>query len=147
MERQTVDSRYSNQTQLITALLVEDDQADAYLIKELLSEAGVPIGVRHVERITAAIKCLDEEKFDVILTDLGLPDGQGFETFCKVRDHAKDTPIIVLTGLTDEEFAMNAVQKGAQDYLVKGRVDADSLSKSIRYSIERHKLLAELERR
>jgi signal transduction histidine kinase len=130
---------------LIRVLLVEDDRTDAYLIQELLSEAGVRLDVRHADKISSALECLEEERFDVILTDLGLPDSQGFETFCKVRDKAPDTPIIVLTGLVDEEFAINAVQKGAQDYLVKGRVDAVSLSKSIRYSIERHKLLAERE--
>ena len=130
---------------MIKILLVEDDRADAYLIRELLSEARVQLDIRHADKISSALECLEEERLDVILTDLGLPDSQGFETFCKIRDKAPDTPIIVLTGLVDEEFAINAVQKGAQDYLVKGRVDAISLSKSIRYSIERHKLLAERE--
>ena len=144
-EKKDKDQMPASTNHMIRVLLVEDDRTDAYLIQELLSEAGVRLDVRHAEKISSALECLEEERFDVILTDLGLPDSQGFETFCKVHDRAPDTPIIVLTGLVDEEFAMNAVQKGAQDYLVKGRVDAVSLSKSIRYSIERHKLLAERE--
>ena len=144
-ERKIKDQMPASTNHMIRVLLVEDDRTDAYLIQELLSEAGVRLDVRHADKISSALECLEEERFDVILTDLGLPDSQGFETFCKVHDRAPDTPIIVLTGLVDEEFAMNAVQKGAQDYLVKGRVDAVSLSKSIRYSIERHKLLAERE--
>ena len=145
MKRKIKDELPASQNHIIKILLVEDDRADAYLIQELLSEARVRIDMRHADKISSALECLEEDRFDVILTDLGLPDSQGFETFCKVRDKATDTPIIVLTGLVDEEFAINAVQKGAQDYLVKGRVDAISLSKSIRYSIERHKLLAERE--
>ena len=145
MKRKIKDQMSASTNHMIRVLLVEDDRTDAYLIQELLSEAGVRLDVRHADKISSAFKCLEEERFDVILTDLGLPDSQGFETFCKVHDRAPDTPIIVLTGLVDEEFAINAVQKGAQDYLVKGRVDAVSLSKSIRYSIERHKLLAERE--
>ena len=144
-ERKIKDQMPASTNHMIRVLLVEDDRTDAYLIQELLSEAGVRLDVRHADKISSALECLEEERFDVILTDLGLPDSQGFETFCKVHDRAPDTPIIVLTGLVDEEFAINAVQKGAQDYLVKGRVDAVSLSKSIRYSIERHKLLAERE--
>ena len=147
MERETDSTKYSNPSQMIKVLLVEDDRADAYLIRELLSEARVQLDVRHADRISSALNCLQAEKFDIILTDLGLPDSRGLETFCRIRDNSSDIPIIVLTGLADEEFAMSAVQKGAQDYLVKGRVDAGLLSKSIRYSIERHKLLTELERR
>jgi signal transduction histidine kinase len=148
MKKRKIDDQLSaSSNHLIKILLVEDVRADAYLIQELLLEARVQLDVRHADKISSAFKCLEEERFDVILTDLGLPDSQGFETFCKIRDKASDIPIIVLTGLADEEFAMSAVQKGAQDYLVKGRVDAVSLSKSIRYSIERNKLLAELERR
>lgn len=147
MERRTSSSKNPSSEKIIKVLLVEDDRVDAYLINELLSEARVRLDVRHADRISSAFECLEKEKFDVILTDLGLPDSQGFETFCKIRDNASDVPVIVLTGLADEEFAISAVQKGAQDYLVKGRVDSGALSKSIRYAIERHKLRGELERR
>jgi signal transduction histidine kinase len=131
----------------IKVLLVEDSPEDAYLIGELLSDTGVKFDVRHVDRISAALEYIGKDRFDVILTDLCLPDSQGFETFSKISDKASDIPIIVLTGRADDEFAMNAVQKGAQDYLVKGSVDGAALSKSIRYSIERHKMLSELESR
>jgi len=134
-----------NEIRHIRILLIEDDPSDADLIREILSESDVPIEVTHSDRMSTALKCLEQEHFDVILSDLGLPDSQGIETFCRVRDHSDNTPVIVLTGLADEKFALSAVQKGAQDYLVKGRVDAVLLSKAIRYSIHRQKLLVELE--
>ena len=133
--------------QHIRILLIEDDHSDAELIRETLSEADVPVEVTHSDRMSSALQRLEHEQFDVILSDLGLPDSQGIDSFCRVRDHAGNTPVIVLTGLVDEEFAVNAVQKGAQDYLVKGRVDAILLSKAIRYAIHRQKLLVELETR
>jgi signal transduction histidine kinase len=136
-----------NEIQSIKILLIEDDPSDADLIREILSEADLQIEVTHSDRMSSALERLELEQFDVILSDLGLPDSQGIDTFCRVRDHANNTPVIVLTGLIDEEFAVNAVQKGAQDYLVKGRVDAMLLSKAIRYSIHRKKLLVELETR
>jgi signal transduction histidine kinase len=133
--------------QHIRILLIEDDHSDAELIRETLSGADVPVEVAHSDRISSALQSLEQEQFDVILADLGLPDSQGIDTFSRVCDHAGNTPVIVLTGLVDEELAVTAVQKGAQDYLVKGRVDAMLLSKAIRYAIHRQKLLVELETR
>ncbi|HMK61933.1 MAG TPA: hybrid sensor histidine kinase/response regulator [Dissulfurispiraceae bacterium] len=131
----------------LSVLLIEDEESDAYLIKELLSEAPIRVNVSHAGRLSVALQLMSETRFDVILTDLGLPDSQGLATFYKVRDTALNTPIILLTGFADDEFAMSTVQEGAQDYLVKGRFDSLSLSKAIRYAIERHKLLDELESR
>ena len=88
---------------------------------------------------------LDAETFDVIVTDLGLPDSFGIETFLSLHGQYPQLPIIVLSGSDDETLALEAVQKGAQEYLVKGHINADLIERSIRYSIERQKLLSELE--
>ena len=93
-----------------------------------------------------AIIRLREERFDVILLDLSLPDSQGQETLAKAYGQAHDTPIVVLTGHSDETMAIQTVHEGAQDYLVKGQVDGHTLVRSIRYAIERHRLITELDR-
>jgi diguanylate cyclase (GGDEF)-like protein len=81
----------------------------------------------------------------VILLDLNLPDGQGLETLTRLREAHPDIPIVVLTGSDDERLAMAAVRAGAQDYLVKGRVDSWTLARTLRHSLERHRLLGELD--
>jgi signal transduction histidine kinase len=130
----------------LRVLLLEDDPGDAGLIRALLSEAeGVSIDVEVFERFSSGVAHLGREKFDVILSDLGLPDSQGLETFIKMHTFYPDIPVIVLTGSSDEELAFRAVRSGAQDYLVKGEIDGKSLLKSIRYAVERQKLLGELE--
>lgn len=82
---------------------------------------------------------------DLILSDLGLPDSTGIDTYIKLYEKTKTIPIIILSGNKDEELALSAVRKGAQDYLVKGEFDSNLLQKSIKYAIERHKLYRELE--
>ncbi|HXE72049.1 MAG TPA: response regulator [Candidatus Nitrosotenuis sp.] len=124
-------------------LLVEDSPADAALIQEILEEAArPPITLVHVERLSQALARL-EERFDVVLLDLSLPDSQGLETFERVR--TSGVPVVVLSGLDDEDTALAAVARGAQDYLVKGRADGPSLVRALRYARERHRLLQELE--
>jgi PAS domain S-box-containing protein len=83
---------------------------------------------------------LAEQEFALVLLDLSLPDSWGFETISRVQHHAPHVPIVVLTGLDDDEFAVTTVQKGAQDFLVKGQVTASGLLRTIRYAIERHRL-------
>ncbi len=122
-------------------LLVEDNPADARLMVELLTNMGVGrFKLQHTERISAAIKLLHEQDFDVILLDLSLPDGSGLETVQRMCTAGPDLPIIVLTGLEDDTLALAAVQAGAQDYLVKGQVDGSGIARSIRYAIERKRL-------
>jgi signal transduction histidine kinase len=99
--------------------------------------------LNHVERLDAGIKYLNQEKPDVIMLDLGLPDSQGLETFSKVYTQAAEVPIVILTGLNDFEHAVTAVKAGAQDYLVKGEVDGATLVRSLRYAIERKQKLKE----
>ena len=96
--------------------------------------------------MSSAFESLAEESFDVILSDLGLPDSQGIETFMKIHNRYPDIPVIVQTALNDKNLALRAVQEGAQDYLVKGQFNDSLLVRSIRYEIERQKLIIQLEK-
>jgi PAS domain S-box-containing protein len=122
----------------IRVLLVEDDPGDARLIREMLADAkdGV-FRLDWVDRLTAGLERLSAQAFSVLLLDLSLPDSQGLATFESANSRAPQTPIIVLTGLDDNVFALEAMRAGAQDYLIKGRMDGDLLTRAIRYAIER----------
>jgi len=131
----------------IKVLLIEDHPGDARLLRETLAEAsGAAFGLEFVDRLSIGLRRLSEGGIDLALLDLGLPDSQGLDTLDRVQTEVPDVPIIVLTGTQDEGLGMKAVQIGAQDYLVKGEVDARLLVRSMRYAIERHRLLAELQR-
>ena len=126
----------------LVVFLVEDNPADARHVRLLLAEAGQtdkPFGfdVRPVERLAAAEEALEKTKPDVVLLDLSLPDAQGMEAVRRIREIAPAVPIVVMSGLTDEKVAIEAVQEGAQDYLVKGTVERQLLVRAIDYAIER----------
>jgi len=124
--------------QCIKILLIEDNPGDARLLQELLKEVtSVQFRLEQVDCLSQGMERLNQQSFDVVLLDLTLPDSQALETFLKLYAHAPEVPIVVITGLTDETLALRAVQEGAQDYLVKGQVSSDLLSRSIRYAIER----------
>jgi len=128
-----------------TVLLVEDNPGDARLIEEMLKEVkGRPFHLECVDRLREGIQRLARGGVDIVLLDMSLPDSQGFGTFEKLKTVATDLPIVVMTGLSDETTAIKMVKEGAQDYLVKGQVDANVLSRVIRYAIERQRLLTEL---
>jgi two-component sensor histidine kinase len=93
--------------------------------------------LKFAETLSEALDILDRENFDVVLLDLGLPDSQGFRTFTQVNDQMPELPIIIITGLEDEDMGINAVKEGAQDYLIKGQLDDKVLARSIKYAIER----------
>ncbi len=135
------------ETTAITTLLIEDNAEDAALIQRYLRTSGkAEYNVIHAEKLADGLACLKRVLFNIILLDLALPDGPvGIETFELVYARASDIPIIVLTGHDDDELAVEAVQKGAQDYLVKHLVTGSMLSRAIRYAIERKKLLTQLE--
>lgn len=129
-------------------LLIEDNEDDARLIQRLLRRGtGSPPDIRHADSLSSAIQTLvrEEKPFDIILSDLGLPDSLGMETFSRLHAWRPKTPIIILSGLSDEGLAIKAVGSGAQDYLVKGQVDSALLVRSILYAMERQKLLTQLE--
>jgi len=124
----------------VKILLVEDNDCDALLLQKMLS--GGKYGSFHFRRancLSAALRELaNDGGIDLILLDLGLPDSQGLATFAHIRAAAVRAPIIVLSGLDDEELAITTVQQGAQDYIVKGPVDEGAvLARAIRYAIER----------
>jgi len=132
-------------TKQIRVLLVEDNAGDARLIQEMLAEVhGFSFDIRHVVALASGVQCLIEGEYDVVLLDLGLPDSRGLETFTRVYAHAWEVPIVVLSGLDDEQVALKAMQGGAQDYLIKGEVDARTIWRVIRYARERKRIEEEL---
>lgn len=120
----------------ISVLLVEDDPGDALLTRELLDGSGFTFSVEQVRRLSDALDRL-RLGVDCVLLDLGLPDAGGLEALDKILEAAPGTAVIVLTGRADRDLALAAVTRGAQDYLQKGGLDADLLSRSVRYSVER----------
>jgi diguanylate cyclase (GGDEF)-like protein len=134
-----------NHEAMINLLLIEDDSADAFLIKRSLSNISrMTIETAYSNCLSDALHRLDGDTTDIIITDLGLPDSQGMDTLVSILKKAPDIPVIVLTGVDDEDLAIEAVRAGAQDYLVKGQIDGNLLARSLRYSMERHRLLQEL---
>ncbi len=132
----------------IRVLLVEDNPGDARLFSELVRDTGAgQWKMVHVDRLSAALDRLSREPFDVMLLDLSLPDAEGLDTLIRAHAEAPKIPIVVLTGHDDEALAVRAVRAGAQDYLVKGRMDGDLLVRSIRYASERGRAIEALERR
>jgi two-component system cell cycle response regulator len=126
-------------------LLIEDDPYDAELTMAALGEIrSFPCVVERAETLYRGLERLSRGGVDLVLLDLGLPDSLGLGTFEMAYIQYPDIPIIILSGLADEEMAIKTVQEGSQDYLVKGNFDANLLARSIRYAIERHKIKAEL---
>ncbi len=133
--------------EMIVVMLIEDNHDDALLIQRYLSKAiKVTYQIHHVDELRKGLDFLNSGGVDVVLLDLGLPDAQGLSAFEKVYAMSPDVPIIVLTGHDDDDLAMEAVHKGAQDYLVKGQIAGGLLQRSIRYAIERKRAAAELKR-
>jgi PAS domain S-box-containing protein len=117
-------------------LLVEDNLVR--LLREMFAEPGSPaIDLAHVESMGEAEEYLASHAIDAILLDLGLPDAQGLAAVRRVRAAAPRTPVVVLTGMSDESLAVQALREGAQDYLVKGQIEARGLLRATRYAIER----------
>ncbi len=121
----------------IRILLVEDNPADARFLKEALVDAAEPFRVSQVELLQEAVEHLANAPVDAVLLDLFLPDSQGMETVERALAAAPHVPIVILSGLDDEALAIEAVHRGAQDFLIKGRADARSLTRAIRYAVER----------
>ncbi len=125
----------------ISLLLIEDNPADANYLRALLAEnRRVDIRITRASRVSEGLELIKKGGFDVVLSDLHLPDCSGMETLQRVRQADPNLPIIMLTGLDDDSFAVAAVQAGVQDYLVKADVDAGIVVRAIRYAIERKKL-------
>jgi PAS domain S-box-containing protein len=148
---------------VLNILLIEDNPGDVRLLQEILREVTTTrCQIIPVMTLAAAIEKLADvaeadtagqnskllrataHSFDIILLDLSLPDSQGIASFMDLRDRSGNIPIVVLTGLDDEKLAILAMQQGAQDYLIKGRVDSSLLLRSMRYAIERERTEAAL---
>jgi diguanylate cyclase (GGDEF)-like protein len=128
-------------------LLIEDNPGDARLIREMIAEHpdAPPFNVSTVERLAQGLERLSAGETGLVLLDLSLPDSLGLDTFSKVYAHSPTVPIIVLTGNDDQTVALSAVKNGAQDYLIKGRLDRELLLRSMQYSIERKRYQVQLE--
>ncbi|MEA3208119.1 MAG: hypothetical protein QOE70_1176 [Chthoniobacter sp.] len=132
----------------IKVLLIEDCPGDVFLLREMVQDTGTSRFrvVAQTDRLEDGIEFLRTSQADVVLLDLMLPDCQGLESFIRAHEAAPEVPIIVLSGIDDEEFAAQAMHLGAQDYLVKGRVDTNLLQRALRYAVERSHSEAQLAR-
>lgn len=125
----------------VNILLIEDNLAEARLLQEILKQAqSKSFNLVHVKRLREALDRLDGDRFDVILLDLTLPDSQGLDSLAPLIDRAPSLPIVVLTNTNDDQLAIEAVRRGAQDYLVKRHVNVDVLVRSVYYAIERKQI-------
>ncbi len=123
--------------------LIEDNPVDALWLKRELGALPDEFSVSEVQSLADAKETLSTERYDVVLLDLGLPDSNGLDTFLEIQPVASDIPVVVLTGMDDQQLAVDAVAKGAQDYLVKGSADSHAVVRSLNYGIERHRILKE----
>lgn len=129
----------------LRVLLVEDNDADAFIVEEILKRSkGLAVETERVRRLDEAMERLAANGIDVVLLDLTLPDSREGQTFTTLNAAHPHYPIIVLSATNDEAMSVLSLRQGAQDYLVKGTVTGESLVRSLRYAVERHRLLAAL---
>jgi sigma-B regulation protein RsbU (phosphoserine phosphatase) len=122
----------------IKILLVEDNPDDVAFLSTVLGKVtGTRFQLETAPDLAASIERLAAADIDLVVLDLTLPDSNGLDTFKGVKSHARDVPIIILSGMDDETLAVNAVHAGAEDYLVKGRADSQLITRAIFYAIER----------
>jgi signal transduction histidine kinase len=130
----------------LQVLIVEDNAGDARLLREMFSkESPGSFALTHILRMQEAEAHLAKGGVDILLLDMGLPDGHGLDTVRRARLVAPGVPMIVLTGLDDELLAAEAMKEGAQDYLIKGQIENRALPRALRYAIERHQMQKEAE--
>jgi len=126
-------------------LLIEDNPGDIRIIKEMFSERSQSVNLYCVENLSIGLEHIAAEHYDVILLDLSLPDSVGLETIKKVNLNKPDIPIVVLTGVDDENVAMDAISHGAQDYLSKNQINSTMLIRTIHHAIERKQTMEALQ--
>jgi len=123
---------------MIKVLLVEDNDVDAQLTQDLLSEWSIEeFQITRAKTLGEGLTLLNRERFDAVLLDLSLPDAFGLPTVRQVHAASPTIPVVVLSGVSDQSLALQAVQQGAQDYLVKGQGHPELLARAVRYAIER----------
>lgn len=124
----------------VKVLFIEDNPADARLISEMFKDIPKPkYELIHAKNLQEGLKYLNKNEVDIMLLDLSLPDSTGFETFVKAHNYDPELPIVILSGLEDEELAVTAVRQGAQDYFVKDDINSRLLNRALNYAIERKK--------
>jgi diguanylate cyclase (GGDEF)-like protein len=123
----------------VRVVLVEDSESDRRLVEEMLRESEDSAVLTHCTRLEEALEPVSRGLADLVLLDLSLPDSFGIDGVRRLRAAAPDVPVVVLSGLNDKQVALEAVQAGAQDYLSKDNVDPDTLSKAMRYAVERQR--------
>ncbi len=129
----------------ISVLVIEDNRGDLELIRHMFGELKeATFGIQWAKKLKPALQFLSKNKVDVVLADLDLPDSRGLATLDQVLVNAPGIPVVVLTGLEDEATAIQAVEKGAQDYLLKGALDARTLGRTVRYAIQRQEMRTQL---
>jgi two-component system, cell cycle response regulator len=123
---------------MINVLLVEDNDVDAQLTQDLLFEwSSEEFNITRAKTLKEGLAHLSRERFDAILLDLSLPDAFGLPTVRQIHTTSPTIPVVVLSGVSDQSLALQAVQQGAQDYLVKGQGHPELLARAVRYAIER----------
>ncbi len=134
------------ENKIINILYVEDEIDHAILIGEFIKEIkNVNYEMTHVQQLDEALLEIDTERYDIIMLDLSLPDKQGVDTITTVCERAPNIPVVVMTSMKDESMAVRALQRGAEEYLVKGEMNSHALSRVLRYAIMRHKGRVELQ--
>lgn len=135
------------ETQELKVLLIEDNPGDAFLIKFYMSESSNPLfHISHAEDMKTALDLLSKDKYDIILTDMNLPDSFGMDTLKSVITTYPGNLVIVLTGFSDEEVGLETVRYGAQDFLVKGKFDGKVLISTVMFAFERFKLNKQIDK-
>jgi signal transduction histidine kinase len=128
----------------LQVLVVEDNAGDALLLQQMFTKEKMgSFQLTHMLRMSEALVHLAKGGVDIILLDMGLPDGHGLDTVRRAREVAPGVPVIVLTGLDDEALAAQAMKEGAQDYLIKGQIESRALPRALRHAIDRHRMQAE----
>jgi PAS domain S-box-containing protein len=137
---------------IMNVLLIEDASFAVTFIRETLAyceEAELvkdtKFALTNVETLGEALKCISEHEFDLILLDLNLPDSKELATLDSVRKNAHNVPVVVITALSDEGLALEAMKKGAEGFLVKGQMGVNALLQAIFFAVERHQILMKLE--
>lgn len=130
-------------TEILTVLVVEDDPDDILFLKFFLNKlytTGIDAKLTITHSLKEALAALNEKEYDIIITDLFLPDSQGLDTFLEIQKKADANPIIIVGGLTEDEVVREAIKLGAQDYLPKSDLTVGLFSRIILHAIERHRL-------
>ena len=131
---------------VLNIMIIEDNPGDIIIVRKLLKSSGLLFNLTEASSLKSALALFTDNNFDIILLDLGLPDSIGLETLKKLQVFKVVPPVVVMTGLDDEDTALESLREGAQDYLVKNRLTSEIILRSIKYSIER-KLLQNIQKK